>query len=300
MSASDSDFFHLHAHSEFSYLDALSPVEALVDRAVRNKQPALGLTDHGVMAGVSRLYKLTKEAGILAFPGEEFYVVSSVEDKKAPRRHLTMAALNFKGYQGLIALSSASHQRENYHYKPRIDYRMLAEFGDEFGDDVVVATGCFFGVLARALLDESRGAAKQILLTLDSWFPHLYVELQRHGIETPEQSDVDLSRELWALASELGLPVIITQDAHYERIGQKADHDFFKNIAYMSAEDQSFPGDGYHLARTHWVKSHYDTGDLVDWSMWQGSLNSCRELLDLNKLEMPALDSYTFRVPSSG
>jgi DNA polymerase III subunit alpha len=42
---------HLHVHSEYSVLDGACKIEALAERAAAFEQPALGLTDHGVMNG---------------------------------------------------------------------------------------------------------------------------------------------------------------------------------------------------------------------------------------------------------
>ena len=46
---------HLHVHSEYSLLDGACKIEALAARAAEFGQPALGLTDHGVMNGAVEL-----------------------------------------------------------------------------------------------------------------------------------------------------------------------------------------------------------------------------------------------------
>ncbi len=48
---------HLHVHSEYSLLDGACKIDALAERAASFGQPALGLTDHGVMNGAVELYK---------------------------------------------------------------------------------------------------------------------------------------------------------------------------------------------------------------------------------------------------
>src|SRR5919109_4273865 len=55
---------HLHVHSEYSLLDGACKIQGLVDRAAEFGQPALGLTDHGVMNGSIELYKACQKAGI--------------------------------------------------------------------------------------------------------------------------------------------------------------------------------------------------------------------------------------------
>ena len=66
---------HLHVHSEYSLLDGASKIEGLVERAAAFGQPAIGLTDHGVMNGAVELYKAARKAGIKPIVGCEVYFV---------------------------------------------------------------------------------------------------------------------------------------------------------------------------------------------------------------------------------
>ena len=45
-------------------LDGASRLDELIDRAVADGQPALGITDHGNMYGVIDFYKQCKDRGI--------------------------------------------------------------------------------------------------------------------------------------------------------------------------------------------------------------------------------------------
>ncbi len=60
---------HLHVHSEYSLLDGQSKIDKLAERAAAFGQPALALTDHGVMNGAVELYKACQEARDQADPG---------------------------------------------------------------------------------------------------------------------------------------------------------------------------------------------------------------------------------------
>ena len=66
---------HLHAHSEYSLLDGACKIDAMAARAAELGQPALGLTDHGVMNGAVDLYKACKKHGIKPIVGLEAYLV---------------------------------------------------------------------------------------------------------------------------------------------------------------------------------------------------------------------------------
>ena len=49
-------FVHLHVHSQYSLLDGQASIEALVDKAAADGQPALALTDHGNMFGIKEFF----------------------------------------------------------------------------------------------------------------------------------------------------------------------------------------------------------------------------------------------------
>ena len=50
-------YAHLHVHSEYSVLDGACRIPQLVERAAELGMPAVGLTDHGSMAGAVELYQ---------------------------------------------------------------------------------------------------------------------------------------------------------------------------------------------------------------------------------------------------
>ena len=104
------DCAHLHVHSEYSLLDGACKIDALAARAAEFGQPALGLTDHGVMNGAVELYKACREHGIKPIVGCEVYVVDD-HLRRAPgkleRFHLTLLAADAAGYRNLVKLSSA-------------------------------------------------------------------------------------------------------------------------------------------------------------------------------------------------
>ena len=58
------EFVHLHVHSEYSILDGACRVPALAARAAELEMPAVGLTDHGSLAGAVQLYKEADKQGV--------------------------------------------------------------------------------------------------------------------------------------------------------------------------------------------------------------------------------------------
>ena len=91
--------------------------------------PAVGLTDHGSLAGAVQLVKETGKVGVKPIIGCEVYVA---EDRKAQAKgyaHLTLLAADNAGYSNLIKLSSLGYL-EGYYYKPRVDWELLQQHID--------------------------------------------------------------------------------------------------------------------------------------------------------------------------
>lgn len=296
-------YWSVHTHSRYSVNDALPSVEAIVDRAVELGQQAVGLTDHGNMAGSVQLYRACQKAGIKPFPGSEFYFVPDTGQhkvdyaskyKKASRYHLGIVAYTTEGYENLVRLSTLSHQ--NHFHKPLIDYTMLAQLAeDNHLRGLAVTTGCYFGYTAQTLITQGSQPAIQWLHTLDRWFPgSVYVEIQNHNIDHGDGWNDDLLADaLVGLADEVGLPVVCTQDSHYAVESDRGDHETLKRLVAFGPDpdDAVFPGDGFHLADDSWIGDHH-RGDRLE-----RSLEGLGDLLSRHDLTIPVLDSYSYSVP---
>ena len=90
---------HLHVHSEYSLLDGACKIDKLAARAAEFGQPALGLTDHGVMNGAVELFKACKKHGVKPILGLEAYFVDdrTIREGKVERNHLTLLAAQRRG-----------------------------------------------------------------------------------------------------------------------------------------------------------------------------------------------------------
>lgn len=277
----------------------MSAITDMVELAVQYNQPALALTDHGLMSGVQQLYRHCKHAGIMPLPGEEFYLVDNVENAKAKRYHLILLALNNDGYKTLVELSSRSHQRDRYKYKPRIDFIDLAGLYDAGkANNIVALSGCYFGLPIQMLVNHGPAEAETALRTFARWFPNLCVEIQNHYTDHGDQwDDHKVAVEMHAIAQRLGLPIMVTQDSHYCEDHHKDAHDLMKALALVGSDpgDVTFPGDSYHLASTKWVKQHY--ADPALQPIWNAGLEGAEYILDQANVEIPGFDKYQFHVP---
>ena len=208
-------FVHLHVHTEFSLLDGACRINKLMDRVKELGQSAVAITDHGVMYGCIDFYKAAKAAGIKPIIGCEVYVARrSLEDRVRGMDdkpyHLVLLCENRKGYENLCMLVSEAFIH-GFYGKPRVDLALLKKYSE----GLIATSACLAGAVPRCLMDDDYEAAKKNALELASIFGegNFYLELQDHGI--PEQRAVN--QGIARISRETGLPLIVTNDAHYLR-----------------------------------------------------------------------------------
>jgi DNA polymerase-3 subunit alpha len=204
-------FTHLHVHTEYSMLDGLSRIDALVKRAKDQGMDSLGITDHGGMYGVVDFYQACTSAGIKPIIGCELYVASGSRlDHNAADKspyHLTVLAQNNTGYKNLMKLVTKANL-EGFYYKPRIDKEILAEHAE----GLVVLSGCPSAELSRLIMDGSQADAEELVRWYQGTVPNFYLELQRH--ENLPFLD-GLNAGLLNIAEKLDVPLVATNDLHY-------------------------------------------------------------------------------------
>ena len=205
---------HLHVHSEYSLLDGACKIEELAARAAAFGQPALGLTDHGVMNGAVELYAACQKHGIKPILGCEAYVVED-HARRAPgkleRFHLTLLAATPTGYRNLVKLSSAGFLEGFQRGKPSLDLGQIAAHAD----GVIALTGCLQSQFCQHLLNgrpvEARAHAEQLIDVFGA--ENVYFEVQKNGLAEQDRANEGIVR----IARELGRPLVGTGDVHYLR-----------------------------------------------------------------------------------
>ena len=205
-----SGFVHLHVHSEYSLLDGAARIGDVIAKAKALGQTAIAITDHGAMYGVVDFYNAAKKAGIKPILGYEAYVAADLHEKTSKNReyaHLLLLAKTQQGYQNLMQLCSIGFL-EGYYYKPRIDYDTL----EKYSEGLICSSACIGGDLPQMLLQGRMEEARALALRLKGMFGRdFYIEIQDHGL--PEERRVNPL--LIALARELDIPLIATNDSHY-------------------------------------------------------------------------------------
>ena len=216
-------------------LDGAARVKDLVRAAAADGQPALAITDHGVLYGVVDFYQAARDVGVKPIIGIEAYVTPGSRFDRAPRRddvryHMTLLATSNTGYRNLMKLASRAYL-DGYYYKPRMDAEILAEHSE----GIIATSGCLGGHVPQLLgpdasseegnlgqmrdYDAARRAAAmyQDIFGRDGFF----IEVQDHGIPAQER----IMDDLLQVARDIDAPLLAANDSHYTYAHESETHD---------------------------------------------------------------------------
>ena len=250
-------FVHLHCHSEYSLLDGANRIDSLIRRAQELEQPALAITDHGNMHAAWDFQEKAKKAKIKPILGMEAYVAPGSRFERArpgpgakPYHHLVLLARDQTGYKNLVKLSSLAYL-EGFYVKPRVDRELLAAHSE----GLIVTSACLAGEVAGHLMEDRWDAAREAA----SWYAELfkdryYLEVQAHD----SQGQKELNDKIFKLSSEIGLPVVATNDAHFLKAQDHDAHDVLLCIGL--GKDLKDP-ERMHYDRGLYFKTHAEMGE---------------------------------------
>ena len=223
---------HLHVHSEYSLLDGACKIDDLAARAAAFGQPALGLTDHGVMNGAVELYKAAKKHGIKPIVGCEVYLV---DDHKAdPRRAARSAITSRSSRRATRAIATSCGSRRSgfleglQRGKPTVDLGLL----ERHGKGIIALTGCLASRFCQRItdgrMDDARAHAQDLLGIFGS--DNVFFEVQKNGLALQDQANEGIVQ----IARELGRPLVGTADVHY--LGRE---DYHHHTALLCVQTKS-------------------------------------------------------------
>jgi DNA polymerase-3 subunit alpha len=310
------EFIHLHNHSHYSLLDAISTIDGLINAAVEDNMKAVALTDHGVMYGALEFYKKAKAKGIKPIIGCEVYVAQSGTRHERGRKdtdveastessdglastninyaHLILLAKDEIGYRNLIKIVSIGHM-EGYYYKPRVDLEVLRQYNK----GLVATSACAGGVISCYITRGDMEMARKMTGNYkDIYGDDFYLELQDHGSIDAEKK---VMREMPKLAKEFGIKLIATNDVHYIKREHAIAHNIYLNISAKQAKN-SIPIDvindlRYGTDQIYFKTSKEMTELFKDFpEAIQSTLEvteKCNLELDLSKNHMP-----NFKIPA--
>ncbi|SDH34926.1 DNA polymerase III subunit alpha [Microbacterium sp. 77mftsu3.1] len=285
MTTMNTQFSHLHVHTEASLLDGLARLKDIFKVAAANGQNTLAVTDHGSMGGLWKAKEAAKAAGVKLAPGVEIYLSvaadgtfgnrfersymetsgdladDSDENEGAVKRknyyHLTLLATSRAGWDNLVKITNASEQTRWSKY-PMADIALLAKHSE----GIIALSGCLGGPILGPVAGGNIDLAERNLTTLVETFgkDNLFLEVMEHGIRV----ETAALPKMYDLGKKHGVALVATNDSHFTNDCDAHAHDAWLALRTLSGKATAeegvrplddpkryrFTGTGYHLRTT--------------------------------------------------
>ena len=288
----------LHCHTKMSAMDGLNEPDKIVETAAGWGQPAVAITDHGVVQSfpdaantAAKLEKGGKHIKVIY--GMEGYLLpdeglidedGSIDYKARPTNHIIMLVSSQEGMMNLYKLVSISHL-DYFYKKPRIPRSVL----EKYRKGIILGSACEAGELFRAV---ERNASDEELERIAAYYDYLEIQPvinNKFLIENNTVSGFDdlraFNRRIVELADRIGKPVVATTDAHYD----EPESAIYRNIllAGMGFKDAA-NGRGLYLRTTQ---------EMLDEFSYLGEETAERVVIDNTNLIADMIDDGIKPVP---
>ena len=269
------DFIHLHTHTQYSILDGQASIQKLVDKAVKDGQRGLAITDHGNMFGIKEYFnyvkKLKGKNPNLDFKpifGCEVYCARRGKHRREEKIdssgwHLILLAKNLQGYHNLIKIVSRAWV-DGFYSRPRTDHADI----ETYHEGLICCSACIGGEVPRKILaghiDEAEKAVQ--------WFKNLfgddyYLELQRHEVKNPTQranrETYELQKicnaELIRMARKYDIKLVCTNDVHFVDEDNAEAHD--RLLCLSTGKDLDDPKRMLY-SKQEWMKTREEMNEI--------------------------------------
>jgi DNA polymerase-3 subunit alpha len=228
-------------------MDGLNTPRELLEAAKNQGQTCLAITDHGSLASHRDMQIAAKELGMKPILGLEAYLsetdrfdkraVAKRDDNTSLYSHIILLAKNDLGLKNLQKLSQIAWT-EGYYHKPRIDMEVLFEFGD----GIIVLSGCMGGIISKAIERGDNEKAREYTKILkDRFGDDFYIEVQAHNPDS-------LNTALLALADEFKVQPVATGDCHF---AVKEERDLEELLLILSTKPAQNKEADYTTGRVH-------------------------------------------------
>jgi DNA polymerase-3 subunit alpha len=223
-------FVHLHVHSSYSLLQGSIKISGLAELAKADHQPAIALTDTDNMFGALEFSDKMAASGIQPIVGCALAVdfgdleAGSRSVLAASPARIVLLAARESGYRSLMRLNSRAFLETPIHQTPHIKFDWLQ--GETEG--LIALTGGPEGPISMAITAEQAALAASRCDRLAGLFgDRLYIELQRHGLDSERRAEPVLID----LAYSKGLPLVAANEPYFATADDYEAHDALLCIA---------------------------------------------------------------------
>ena len=290
-------FVHLHVHSQYSILDGMAPVKALVDKAIADGMRGMAITDHGNMYGIKEFHDYVAQINKKRGDDEKFKPIFGCEvyvawkdrhdrsDKRDNGNHLILLAKNLKGYKNLIKIVSHAWT-EGMYYHPRTDHSEL----EKYHEGIICCSACLGGEVPQLIMGGQMNQARETV----KWFKNVfgddyYLELQRHKATVAHANHETYERQcmvndvLIQFAREMDIKLICTNDSHFVN---EEDADAHERLICVSTGKKLTDDNVMLYSKQEWFKTQEEMNGV--FADVPEALQNTNEILD--KVEIYSID----------
>ena len=222
----------LHCHTKMSKMDALTPMEDLVKKAIKWGHKALAITDHGVVQAFPFCYDAAEGSDLKLIFGMEGYLISdsgvegvdieptdSIKKKKGAKTqldHIIILAKNVTGLRNLYKLVTLSHLKY-YNSRPSRPSLPRAVI-EEYRDGLILGSACEAGELYRAV---RAGKSEEELLKIAAFYDYLEIQPLGNNMYMVRENKCTVedlknyNRKIYELGKKIGKMTVATCDVHF-------------------------------------------------------------------------------------
>ena len=202
----DIGFIHLRLHSEYSLVDGLVDVKALVRECQKKGMPSVAITDHCNLFALVKFFKAAQSSGLKPIVGADVLIFNP-EEPSTPLP-MTLFVQNEVGYKTLTRLISKAYRENQHQGVPQLMFGWLE--ADHSG--LIALSGGRSGQIGRLLLAGKQPEAKVVAERFKKLFhDRFYLEIQRTG-RPKEEAYI---QAVVPLALEMDLPLVATNDVRF-------------------------------------------------------------------------------------
>lgn len=246
------EFVHLRIHTAYSLLEGAVKVKKLVSLCEKYWMPAAAMTDSGNMFGAFEMSQECADHGIQPIIGSQTAVDMGLDDRRFTSAKdlmnpdsIVLLVQNRTGYDNMLKLSWHAYMDTEPPAKPHVKF----DFLKERTDGLICLTGGCSGPVGRLLLEGKTEKAEEALKLLMGAFPQrLYMEIQRHGLD----SEAQIEETLIDWAYKYDIPLVATNEVFFPTADMYEAHDALICIAektYVTVNDRR------RLTPEHYFKS---------------------------------------------
>ena len=219
---SHADFIHLRVHSSYSLSEGAIKADKIAVLAKDAAMPAVAITDSGNLFGALEFSQSCANKGVQPIIGCQIGLVRP-ENARLPPDPVVLLAQNAEGLANLQRLSSRGFMETD-----PADPQLPLDTVLAHSAGLILLTGGTRGPIARMLAEGRKPDAASMLARMAEAFgDRAVVELHRHGL--PVEGAIEPG--LLALADEIGLPIVATNECLFATPAMHAAHDALLCIA---------------------------------------------------------------------